>query len=378
MKKVGIITILKVNNYGAELQAFALHHKLLQLGFDNEVIDYLYYTNPDHIETKGSQRIMDVGLKNKMKWLGHRVVNYLSKLKGGTNVKTERFRDFHKKNTKLSTTFKTYEELYSADLPYEIYIVGSDQVWNPITHTSLNPYFLTFVKSGKKKISYGSSFGVTQVGKSNKDTYRKLLNNIDVLSCREQAGVDIIKQITDREAVRVLDPTLLLTAKEWENVASIEINSAPYILLYVLRLSPFMKDIVKMIHKATGHNVISIGRKIEPFDEGIKIINAPDAGPAEFIGYFKNAASVITDSYHGSIFSIIFQKPFYTVIPSRKSNNSRQINLMELLGLEDRLVRETDHVRLEEMHNINYQEVEQRLLKERQKSIKYLQAAINS
>jgi len=371
MKKVGIITILKVNNYGAELQAFALRKKLEQMGYDSEIIDYLYYTNPEHKPTRGSVRVMQISLKNKLKWEGHKLLNFIKKLKT-TSQKTQKFLDFHAKYTKLSPTFRTYEELYRSDLAYDVFMVGSDQVWNPITHTSIKPYFLTFVKDGKKKVSYASSFGVSEIAPENKASYKELLNNMDVLSSREQLGVSMIKELTGRDAVHVLDPTLLLTRSDWDSIATESFDNEPYILLYVLRFSPYLQELTKYFRDKFGYKVLNIGPLIE--EENVK--NITDAGPCDFVGYFKNASYVLTDSYHGTIFSIIYHKQFFTIIPSRKTNNSRQRGLLDMLGLSERLLNENADYPKPENSNINYEKVEDIIKEQRKKSMDYLIHAI--
>ena len=136
--KIGIITILKVNNYGAELQAYALQRVLNLLGYDAEIIDYLFYKNPQHKKTIRSKPNFRFGIK---KIFVERLYPIYVKIKmflnsKNENVRKQRFALFHKKNTRLSKTYKTIDELFEAKMDYDIYMVGSDQVWNPGIYSS--------------------------------------------------------------------------------------------------------------------------------------------------------------------------------------------------------------------------------------------------
>lgn len=137
MTKIGIITILKVNNYGAELQAYATQATLNKMGYDAEIIDYLFYKNPMAKHTRGSRTEFSHSVKKRFaEWL-YPLIHKPS----ANKTRTIRFESFHKHNTRLSPTYRCAEELYDAKMPYDVYMVGSDQVWNPGSYTSLRPYF---------------------------------------------------------------------------------------------------------------------------------------------------------------------------------------------------------------------------------------------
>ncbi|MDP4269941.1 MAG: polysaccharide pyruvyl transferase family protein [Bacteroidota bacterium] len=380
MKKVGIITILKVNNYGAELQAFALHRKLQTLGVENEVIDYLYYKHPDYKFEREAAPMVPISLKNRIKGKLLKIYERTAKYGNFNSAKRreERFAAFHAKNTKLSSTYKSISALYNAKHPYDVFVVGSDQVWNPITQVSLKPYFLTFAPKDKKKISYASSFGVSQIAESDKIVYRDCLNNLDVLSCREKQGVNIIKELTAREATHVLDPTLLLSAEEWSKVAVPVKDQRPYILMYVLTHSPYITKLALHLSELTGYRIVRLCKSPMKEDRGSVIENITDAGPAEYLGYFQNASFVLTNSFHGTVFSIINKKPFYIIAPAKKTNNSRQRGLLELVDLENRLINEGAEFPAKENLAVDFTMPHEVLEKEKEKSIQYLLSAINN
>lgn len=380
MKKIGIITIINVNNYGAELQAFALHHKLKLMGYDNEIINYLYYKNPEFIQEAASKPLIKTSIKNTLKdialkWIDKYSAARYPKL---AKIRKERFDSFHDKNTMISTTYNSYSALYNTRLNYDAYIVGSDQVWNPNNGTNIAPFFLTFAPKDAKKISYASSFGVGSVDKTYYSQYEEWLNNIDYLSTRESDGVNIIKEVTGRDALHVVDPTLLLSKEQWGELAIPYQSEKPYILFFVFKKNAFAEELAYKIQKNTGYQIIRVCKNEMPVESDDKILNIRDFGPAEFLGLYQKASFVITTSFHGSIFSLIFEKPFYTVTPASKNNNSRQQSLMHMVGLEDRLIKEGNPVDLEKMNTINFSKVNVILNEQIKNSVDYLVSSLES
>ena len=380
MKKIGIITILNVNNYGAELQAFALHHKLKIMGYDNEVINYLYYKNPKYIKESLSSPLVKVKKINKIKDFILKWIDIFSRITNPKLSKTRRarFDSFHKENTDLSKVYNSYSSLYNTDLQYDTLIVGSDQVWNPNNGTNLDPYFLTFAKSGVKKISYASSFGVSDINPVLHNQYKKWLNNIDFLATREQDGVNIIKKITEREATHVVDPTLLLTKKEWEGVMVPYESNEPYILLFIFKNSKYVTDFALDLQKKTGYKIIRICKNEMRVESDNKILNIRDFGPLEFLGLYAKASIVLTTSFHGTVFSLIFEKPFYTIAPKSKNNNSRQQGLLNLIKHPERLIMEGDTFPDGKYFDIDFKLIKNILDDERQKSILFLENALKT
>jgi hypothetical protein len=380
MKKIGIITILNVNNYGAELQAFALHHKLKLMGYDNEVINYLYYKNPDYIKEPQSAPLVKAPKINKLKDLAIKWIDKYSRFAHPAlaKVRSERFDNFHGKNTALSRVYNSYSDLYNADLPYHTVIVGSDQVWNPNNGTNLDPYFLTFARPGMKKISYASSFGVGKIDTAYHSKYKEWLNNIDFLATREADGVKAIKEITGRDATHVVDPTLLLTKKEWEGLMVPYQSNEPYILLFIFKNSKYVTDFAYHLQKKTGYKIIRVCKNEMRVESDDKILNIRDFGPLEFLGLYANASIVLTTSFHGSVFSLIFEKPFYTITPASKNNNSRQQGLLNLVGLPERLIKEGDAYPDVSNVEIDFAPVREVVERERGKSIAFLENALKS
>ena len=349
--KIGIITIVKVNNYGAELQAFALQKELELLGYDSEIIDYLYYKNWRFKDTRLSSPFVLMDIKGKIIYkLKYRLTNYLIDkilpfFNNSVKNRARRFKEFHQTNTRFSKTYRSMPQLYNDKLGYDIFIAGSDQVWNPASSSSIEPYFLTFVPQVVKKISYASSFGVSHIEPSLQNRFKNLLDNIDEISVRETSGVELVKQLTGRDATLVADPTLLLTRQEWMPYIK-EYPNMPkrYVLIYQLSDSDAITELAKKIGQEKNIPVYRICKRA--FKERIAagITNILDAGPAEFLSLTANAEYVVTDSFHGTAFSVNFNIPFFTVVSSKKKNNSRMESLLKVIGLENRMVDDTMRV----------------------------------
>lgn len=379
MKKIGIITIFNVENYGAELQAYATQKALQTMGYDAELINYPYFVSPRHKATKMSRPVFPISMKLHIIKKCLPLVNMLKGLRSGNanRNRTRHFEEFQTANTRLSKEYRTMDALYEANLGYDACIVGSDQVWNPNNNTSLDPYFLSFVSSGRK-LSYASSIGVSVLPDYTYEYYRKAFNSLDAISVREEQAVGLVKQVSGKSAQWVLDPTLLLNKEQWLEVAKPTMGMPEkYVLLYELTPCPYLKILAKHIAEVKGCKVIRITKDANRVEADEDVVNVIDAGPAEFLGLFKGADFVVTNSFHGTAFSINFNKPFYVVTPARKSNNSRQQSILRLFGLTGRLLLDGAPLPTEGQFALDFAQVNARLEEERAKSMNYLTKAIN-
>lgn len=345
--KIGIITISKVDNYGAELQAYALFRVLQNLGHSVEIIDYLYYKHPHHIAENMSRPISYFStlerIKLKLKKYAMAFLPYIDR--PTYLLRQKRFESFYE-NINYSKTYRSMSSLYEAKHDYDVVITGSDQVWNPGTMSNITPFFLTFVTSNTKKIAYASSFGVSEISAELLPIYKAGLNNFDVLSCREKDGVELIKKITDKAATHVLDPTLLLNKQQWLEVGmpchnlknQLSNRTNPYILIYTLEDNAYVMEIAEHFKKSLGLEIVKINtRHITSKNNSIDY-NIKDGGPSEFVYLLSQASLVLTTSFHGTAFAINFERPFFTILSDKKKNNSRQIGLLEKVGLKNRII----------------------------------------
>lgn len=382
MKKVGIITILKCNNFGAELQAYATQKKLNLMGYDAEIIDMLYYKHPDFKRTRKAKPFVRLAAKNriiefiKFSILNPIIYNIIPLFSKNMRIRNRKFDNFHKENTKLSKTYRTIDSLYNKCDDYDAYIVGSDQVWNPGTGMNLEPYFLTFAPKGKRKISYASSFGVTSIAPAYKAKFCELLNNLDQISVRESAGVNIVKEVANKKAELVLDPTLLLNKEEWRSCSSgINLNKGKYVLIYEVHPSAKIQQLALDYALKNDLPVYRVGVRgmFNWKTEGIT--NLVDIGPADFVSLFENAEIIFTNSFHGTAFSVNLGKNFYTVLSKAGKKNSRMTSLLSILNLDSRIVYQEDDEKIS-YTKYDVANVQKLLQAEREKSIEYLRTAL--
>ena len=269
-------------------------------------------------------------------------------------------------------------ELYEASMDYDVFVTGSDQVWNPCAQSSIEPYFLTFAPNSAKKISFAASFGVLEIGSSLRERYKGYLSKYDFISVREQNACDMVKQLVGKDAECVLDPTLLLTKDEWMKVAR-QYDNVPerYVLVYTLFESPAIFNLAKKVAKEKGISVLRITKRAYFVSRIEGISNISDAGPAEFISLIAGADYIVTDSFHGTAFSVNFGIPFSTVVSSKNKSNSRMDSLLNIVGLSERLITDDS-----DMDSVKYElpidekKVSLRVEAARNKSIDFLKGAI--
>lgn len=379
MTKIGIITILKVNNYGAELQAYATQKALQLMGYDAEIIDYLFYKNPLHKRTKMSAPIAKMSIKKHLQELLFPIIaNWKTRnFREAQEARNKKFEQFHADNTKQSECYDTINKLMAAQLDYDVLMSGSDQVWNPGVYSSLDPYLLRFGTEKMKRVAYASSFGVSILPEDMKAYYRESLQNYNAIGVREDKDVELVKCVSGCDAQLVLDPTLLLTKDQWLEVAKpVDVlPQEPFVLIYELIPVPYVKELARYVSEKTGMPIVRLCKNASVEDMEPEIINVIDAGPSEFLTLFDKAGFVVTNSFHGTAFSINFGKQFYTVIPKGKSNNSRQQSILKLFRCEDRMIVEGSV--MPELRPMDFATVLSCLDIERDKSMNYLKKAIN-
>jgi hypothetical protein len=384
MKRVGIITVSRTFNFGAELQAYSLQYKLNQLGFDTELIDYLYYKNKRYRRTKASKSELYFKPKDKIRKyiLYHFIsplIDYLLPLiHSKTRKRYRNFKRFHNEFIRFSNEYKSINELYNAKHEYDVFITGSDQVWNPATFSSLKPYLLDFAPLSKKRIAYASSFGVSNVSNEYVELYSKLFSQYYKIGVREQSGVDLIKKIANRNAEVVLDPTLLLNKEEWEIVTN---NIKPqiegsYILIYDLHPSSALLEVARKIQKKLKIPMYRICKRSIINSKYSDIINIESAGPAEFVAIFKNASFVITNSFHGTAFSVNFNIPFLVILKTERNNNNRITYLLNVFNLNKCIIWENSKIDYNENTEIDFNNTNVLLLKLRSLSLNFLLKSI--
>ena len=379
--KVGILTILNVNNYGAELQCCALYRKLQQLGYDAEVINYLFGIHPEHV-FDGEKRTVPIPLKQLIKVKLLPVVQNMFCMFHQKNkrLRNKRFDEFHAKYNHLtSTVYPSVKSLYEAKFNYDVLCIGSDQVWNYMKGYSLEPFFACFDKNNTKKITYASSIGLSSLSVEAEQVFKKELTNFAYISVREQQASEILEKLLNRKIDVVLDPTLILNKQEWIEVAKYDMcPKEKYLLVYIVTIKPcdYVLTLARHIAKRRNLKIVRICRDAYPEHSGSDVEEILTAGPSDFVGLFSKAEFVVTNSFHGTVFSINFSKPFYSVIKSHHSTNSRLTSILKKLGLEDRIVPVGSQLPM--ISDIDFSNPSAKLEAERKLSIEYINKALSN
>lgn len=350
--KVGIVTFHHALNYGAVLQAYALQQYLSSLGIDSDIIDYRspyieYFYKP----------IKANPIKNG-KMFVREIIYYRS-----NKNKRMKFNSFLKSYVKLSKPVIDKKDLEQLNFEYDFFIAGSDQVWNLKWSGLDKTYFLDFADKNKK-YSYAASFGFEKIPTGQNQVYKELLNEFQAISVREKTGKEIIKELFDKEVEVSVDPTCLIDKEKWEEIC-IYPKEKGYVLVYMLDRSDELMLFAKKIAKEKKTKIIYIAdalRKDKDFDyRGF-------LSPAEFIGLFANAGYVVTNSFHGLMFSVIFEKEFCIQYQKKLgAPNSRLSDFIHDYHLENRLL---DNIKLEE--KIDYSFVKKIMEKNIEQSKKYI------
>lgn len=367
-KKVELITLQRVPNYGSVLQAYATQKILESLDYDVEIIDYF----PERMTIKAMlRRIKNKNIKLNNSLLMRTVARIII-----IPSYIKRFSSFKKFYRYLNQTKREYHsnEEIKKDLPIaDIYCTGSDQVWNSEWNEGIDKaLFLDFVPDNKKKVAISASFGKKSLNNDEIDITKKLLSRYSSISLREKSGVDILKQLNIENPINILDPTLLLNKKEWENVASKKYTNEKYILIYNLNRNSKIDRYAENLSKKTGLKIKYLSYQIHEFYKKGKMYCNPKV--EDFLSLIQNAEYVITDSFHGTAFSLNFEKDFVIVYPEKYSTRIQSI--LELLDLKDRVAIDENDIKVCEK-KINYSIISKKLNEERIKSIEWIKNALS-
>lgn len=349
--RVGILTFINTVNFGASLQAVALQNVIRSFGYQSDIIQY---TNKD-IEDK------EKGKSRKS------IKAFIKSIRMGSVLKRKRI-SFDKYEQKAITKGVVLTDNTKAEVEhmYDCFVTGSDQVWNMnITHGDWT-YFLDFISNDERKISYAPSFGNVAFPKDYYPKAKELLLRIPHLSVREYAGKKTIEEIAGIEAAVVVDPTLLLDKKQWLSDVRYVPPLDHYILVYFPHNKRKVFDFVQSLRKHTGLPVVYLSISPKP-QRGVKTIY--DASPEEFMSWIEHADYVVTGSFHGTAFSLNFEKQFFYE-PS--GTNSRIESITSLTGTQDRSIENSKVFE----SDIDYSIVNEKLKAARKSSISWLREAL--
>jgi hypothetical protein len=350
------ITYHAVHNYGAVLQSYALQKTILSLGASNEIINFNKDANSIfyNIEFKFN--------KANLARIWHNFVRliYYPKLKRQYSL----FEEFINNELLLTDEYRNYSELISNPPQADCYLVGSDQVWNTY-NGCISAFFLEFGSKNTKRVSYAASMGVYDLSEESENKFINYLNAFDNISVREEEAKKFIEEKINKKCSVNIDPVFLLDKDCWSELASQEVIKEKYILCYPLAYNELMNDSLQKLKRLTGYKIVVISANVANHIKGDIYIR--DAGPKQFLALFKEAEYILTTSFHGTAFSIIFEKNFFVF--SGSLTHTRITNLIKKFNLSNRIAFDIDNITL---GNIDYVEVNARKEIERQSSIEYL------
>lgn len=355
MKTIATLTFQDADSYGAMMQAYGLQKAIEKLGFDTELLNYdCKKVTAEYAFPKSAKRLIGRLLRTPF-----------------YQIRRNKFKKFRKDFLKIGARYNS-TNITKASEKYDAFVVGSDQVWNSDITGADTTYFLDFA-GVKKKISYAASIGLRSWSQLDEAQYASLLKKFDYISVRERTAKDYLSEL-GVDAVMSIDPTFLIDKSEYINMMQSNNVQEDYTLLFCLENpNEEMVAFAKKVAKTNGEKLVVMhtGRI-----HVRGVLNVRSAGPCEFLSYIYNASHVITESFHGCCFSIIFNKQFYYVgkntNDSSLDRSSRIVDLLTLFGLDNR--NKTCNRKLES--DIEYSIVNRKITQERSKCLDQLKEAL--
>lgn len=370
--KVGIITYHAAYNFGSVLQAYATQQIIDDLGCTPYMINYRIPFQRNYYGLLGYGRGIKAPIKKLM------MVPQISERK----ERADRYEKFINCQMNLTKKISYPEEAKQFKDCFDFYISGSDQIWNlhsnEFIHADIQymkPYLLEF--TDKKKISYASS--VTNMMEEELLRLKPELEKFSNISARELSASQSLSKLLDKEVPTVLDPTLLITGEKWLSIMPKVIEQYtkdPFVLYYTLKnYAETKNDLTLLVKLASKKNLKVVAlTPLIPLVKKNGVINAVSAGPWEFIDLIRRAKIIITDSYHGMLFSINLKKNFLYLQNKNGDHGIRASQLLDSLGIHGRMIKEITEVDF--ASKVDYTNLEEEIENQREKSIDYLNRAI--
>lgn len=363
----GILTYHRAHNYGAVLQAYASMIALHRLGHSAEMIDYTPESISKAYRLFFLRHYRSNTPKNIIKTLAINALTFRRRA-----VRRRGFNQFINKNMVMS------EKNFGSKFPnppkgYEAVYIGSDQVWKErIAAEGYKYYWGDFIKvKGQRVIAYAPSMEVEKLSEEQKLYCKKHLENFDSLSVREKELLELLQPLTDKQIELVADPTLLLDTQDYDRITQNVKIDQDYILLYQVGSFPIAREVAEEISEITGFKIVEIMSSVNLRKQKDRL---DCASPSEFLGLIKNAKFIVTTSFHGTVFSAIFQKPFYSV--GIDGLTTRLSTLLYSLGIGQRLITKVDEIDSSRLYEIDYEIVNTNREIIRKKSLEYLNRSL--
>jgi len=385
MLKVGILTTFFSKNYGAVLQAYATGKIIEKLGHTSEFINYQKTSEEFYVPISTLKEQEKLSLVEKIEQKVRCFFDKLNnnqKLAYGSLIRDKEFDVFVKDFLKIGKTSYTSPKDFISDvphMPYDVFLCGSDQIWNPIVHNFDDVYYLNFPTTAKK-VSYASSVAYNRFSKREIERICSAISSIDSISVREKSTVEWMQPHMEKRVNHVIDPTFLLNKNEWMTLTSEKHFGGKYILVYLLNYNEQNKNTVNLVSELArkkGCRVICLPYTSIKFPKNIEVEYRYDIAPNDFIQLLNGAECVITNSFHATALSVNLNIPFF-VVSSHERNKDLQTRISDLLeeiGLNNRKIyQDTESICLEE--GIDYESVNMIISKRRNEGIEYLKHAL--
>lgn len=365
MKKIAIVTLHRVYNYGSALQAYATQKVFEKAGHEAVVVDY----------------ITPLRTKKKLYWSGGSTASRLKRMAyrvgkaGSIFLKEMTFGRFVNKQLNLTKQYIAAEDLEKDPPMADIYVTGSDQTWNSDYNGGVDRgFFLDFIPEDKKRIAFAASFGKEVLDEDEISATKRYIDRYSHLSVREDSATEILRGLGRNDAVQILDPTLQLTKEEWLPMASKRLIKDKYIVLMLLyNEDNNATDYARKLADKMGLKLVKLSwESKKPAEADVLMTHR---SPADFLSLFHYAEFVVTNSFHGLAFSVNLEKQF--VVVPRNAYNSRIDSLLRLCGLTERLVHNQEEVYDCAGRKIDYETVRPILCREREKAKEFIQSATN-
>jgi hypothetical protein len=378
-KKIGILTFHYAHNYGAVLQAYALKTKLQQMGYDAQVMNYQnkyiarLYRRGIHI---------DFWKRDILPSRWGRIAKLIREQHYGRREWQKQWQAFEqfireKLIGSQETKVLTLGELEQKGC--DVYILGSDQIWaRELTH-GLDPAYFGQFAPDASKISYAASVPNGDIPEAEKPLFAAYLKKLSAVSVREERLAKELEELLGKKVTTVVDPTLLLKREDYDTLLQDKpIVAEPYLFVYYVVESPKLTALARKAAAMTGYRLVELHyhktpereKELRKTGEDVRTTYVYTAGPGEFLTYLRDAKMVMTNSFHGTVFSILFGKKFYSVYET----NGRIGNLLHFLGLEERHI--TGEAQLDPDAELDYRDTEAKLNAYRQVSVDYLKKAL--
>ncbi|MDE7431990.1 MAG: polysaccharide pyruvyl transferase family protein [Lachnospiraceae bacterium] len=367
-RRIGVVTIYDLGNYGNRLQNYAVIRYLSNMGYDAETL-IIKQNNAKEVIKKVLD-VLKIRKASKHWNLRQESKEYVAGLSEQGRQRYRLFKDFSYKYTNIKKISYWRKVPWQFRKQYDYFIAGSDQIWNPTIGHGVDWEFLSFSKRDKN-ISWSASFGISDIPENFKAKFKKYLRNVGHISVREDTGVTIVKDLTNRRAELLLDPTMMITSDEWRSLAEAPKTELPgrYILSFFLGgQDDKRREQIKALADKNGCEVINL------MDEECEVLYK--TGPAQFIYLVEHASLVCTDSFHACVFSILLDKAFYAFdrLGEGMNMSTRITNLLGKFELKDRMF-DTKKADGDAITH-NYDHVYEILGEERQKTRKFLKKAL--